>query len=348
MIETKPQQSLYPWLVKPYLSLVNDLSNDRLHHALLFHSSASLGKSQLLGRLVKLIHCSSVSENKACGECQHCQLHASNTHADYYHVGCLDNKNQISIAQIRTLSQKLMGTGLVNKRRVVIIESVELMTESAQNALLKILEEPPLHVYFLLSTSNVAQVSATILSRCFKVLIQQPERDKLLHWLERKSGKSITRGQLALLGDSPLKAIDALMNGQLQQISPLLDQYNALYLAWQSCQLDNAYSAVIMVAQEIEKLVNNKNSPLIFDESLMMLIRFNHWVAKGQLVPNLDNSLLAQPLQTGVNTIDALSLTEFDQKMNQLRHQLADNTGLNGLMQLRSIMIEITERIIEH
>ncbi|OIQ48155.1 MAG: hypothetical protein BM565_02875 [Gammaproteobacteria bacterium MedPE] len=347
MIDTKPQQSLYPWLVKPYLSLADDLANDRLHHALLFHSSASLGKSQLLGRLVKLIHCASVSESKACGECQHCQLHAANTHADYYHIRCLDNKNQISIEQVRTLSQKLMGTGLVNKRRVVIIESVELMTESAQNALLKILEEPPLHVYFLLSTSNIAQVSATILSRCFKMLIEQPQRDKLLNWLERKSGKSITRDQLTLLGDSPLKAIDALMNDRLAQISPLLDQYNALYLAWQNRELDSAYSAAIMLAQEIEKLANEKSNPLIFGESLMMLIRFNHWVAKGQLVSNLDNSLLALPLQTSVNKIDALSLTEFDQKMNQLRHQLADNTGLNGLMQLRSIMIEITERIIE-
>lgn len=348
MIETKPQQSLYPWLVKPYLSLANDLSNERLHHALLFHSSASLGKSQLLKRLVKLIHCSRVNENKTCGECQHCQLHASNTHADYYHIGCLDNKKQISIEQIRILSQKLMGTGLVSKRRVVVIESIELMTESAQNSLLKILEEPPLHVYFLLSTSNLALVSATILSRCFKVHIQQPQRDKLLQWLERKSGTPITRDQLSLLGDSPLKAIDALMNGRLEQISTMLDQCNALYLAWQNSRHDNAISATIMLTQEVEKLANDKNNPLTFDESLSMLIRFNHWVAKGQVVSNQDNSLLALPLQKSVNKIDALSLTEFDQNMNQLRHQLSDNNGLNGLMQLRSIMIEITERIIEH
>lgn len=348
MSEIKTQQSLYPWLVKPYLSLAKDLSDNRLHHALLFHSSVSLGKAQLLERLVKLIHCTQINEHKACGQCQDCQLHASNTHSDFYHIACLDNKSQISIEQIRTLSQKVIGTGLVNKRRVVVIDGVESMTESAQNALLKILEEPPLHVYFLLSTSKLAQVSATILSRCFKMAINQPERAKLLKWLERKSGKSITSDQLSLLGDSPLKAIAALDSDQFLLIEPMLSRSNALYLAWQNSQLEQACSEAINLAQEIEKLTSHKSNPVALDECLMMIIRFNHWATKGQLLTGTSYTVLAPALQTGMNKIDTVCLTDFDRKMNQLRHQLADNTGLNGLMQLRNVLIEITERIIGH
>ena len=348
MSETIKPQRLYPWLVKHYVSLAEDLAHDKLHHALLFHSSVSLGKSQLLERLAKLIHCSNVDKHNACGECQNCQLHVAGTHSDFYSISCLENKTQISIDQIRELSRKVIGTGLVNKRRVVVIESVESMTESAQNALLKILEEPPLHVYFLLSTSSIAQVSATILSRCFKMAINQPERTKLLHWLERKSGKSISVDQLSLLGDSPLQAIEALTHDKFDQIAPLLDQCNALYIAWQSRQLESACSVAINLAQEIEKLVNDKNNPQSFDECLLMMSRFNHWVTKAQLVKGFTNSVLATSLQTGVNKIDALCLTEFNDKMNHLRHQLAENTGLNGLMQLRSIIIETTEKIIEY
>lgn len=339
------QRSLYPWLVKSYLSLAEDLAANRLHHAVLLSSNTHLGKHQLVERVTQLIHCQQPINNKACRQCQDCQLHLAGTHADFYEIVCLENKAQISIEQIRQFSRKITDTGLVNQRRVVFIRDIDTMTESAANALLKVLEEPPAHVYFLLTTSQLSQVTATVLSRCLKITIAQPPTDKLVMWLNRKTQQSISVEQLALLGNSPLAALDALNNNLFESLNTLLSQCNTLYLAWQNKQNENAYSAVIDLAATLQQLQNDKKNPVELSQLIAILSRINQWVIKGQLLKNTTHHSLASELIESTMPINAKCLTMLDSQLHQLRHLLLSNSGVNGVMQLQNSLIKVTDDI---
>ncbi|MGB0833083.1 MAG: AAA family ATPase [Psychrobium sp.] len=344
--QTAKQRSLYPWLVKPYIGLASDFSQARLHHALLISSGTALGKSQLVARLTELIHCQTPNENKACGQCQDCQLHQAGTHADFYHVQSLENKTQISIEQVRSVSKKLTDTGLVNQRRIVFIHDADSMTEAASNALLKILEEPPKHVYFVLTTSAIAKIPATILSRCLKITLQQPPSDKLIAWLTRKSDKAITPAQFALLGNSPLAALEALENNSVDHIESLIAQCNQMYHAWGSKNEDLASVSVIELSELLASLTSHKTTPMSLVQLVAMLKQINLWIAKGQMLGRAPIDALSSNLYASSLSIDTKALVNLDSELAQLHHLLMSNSGVNGALQLQNLLIKTTDQII--
>ncbi|MGB1296885.1 MAG: hypothetical protein ACPG8A_01360 [Psychrobium sp.] len=344
--QASKQRSLYPWLVKAYMGLANDYSQQRLHHALLLSSAKALGKSQLVCRLAELIHCQEPAVNKACGQCQNCQLHLSQTHADFYRVEPLEGKSQISIEQVRALSKKIMDTGLVNQRRVVFINGAEQMTESAANALLKILEEPPKHVYFILTTSHISRLPATILSRCYKLALQQPPLDKLMAWLARKTERSISQTQFSLLGHSPISAIEALEDNRIELVEQLCCASNTLYIAWQRGHLDHAYACVIELTEQITAIANHKTNPIALHELCSMLQQINHWILKGQMVESTPIEGFAIELFQKESNIDVAALLDLGSELAQLRLLMQSNTGVNGILQLQNLLIKATDNII--
>lgn len=348
MTDMTPTRSLYPWLMKDYLTLATGLSVNKLHHATLLCGAQGIGKHQLVERLTELIHCQQPTHNKACGNCQDCQLHAGNSHADYYHVACLEAKSQISIEQIRLLSKKLMATGLVNQRRVVVIESINLMTQSAANALLKILEEPPKHVYFLLSASSLSQVPATILSRCFKLNLKLPASDKLVPWLCKKSGKTISPHQLSLLGNSPLRALLALEQDYFSAIDAFTLALNSLYTHWAQRETQLSYCDTLDSVSHFDSIIKAKN-PVSSDGELIALIqRFNHEALKGQFGVHTSESMLTAPLLEQLHKIPAIALSNFAQNLGQLNKMMLSNSGLNSGLQLQNAINQTTQEIMEN
>jgi len=344
----KQNRSLYPWLMQDYLAIARDFSNDRLHHALLLSGNDGLGIEQLAQRLVELIHCDNPSDNKACGHCQQCLLHSSASHSDYYFVSALEGKAQISIEQVRQLSNKVHSTGLVSQKRIVVIDSIELMTESASNALLKILEEPPKQVFFVITTSKLMHLAPTILSRCFKVSITTPEINKTHGWLVKKTQKDINIAYISLLGNTPLKALEAVNNGFLPHLSVYLDLLNQLYFFWTKKQLNESFCIGIELIELFEQIHKNKDLNTNFELLIGIIQRFNQYVLKQQLIKssNTQENLLSISLQSSLHLLPTTILINFSDRLADLNRIISLNSGVSISMQVGRHINDITECVV--
>ena len=142
------------------------LSTDKMPHALLFAGPAGIGKRLLADRLAAGILCSNDGE-KPCGQCHSCLLVGRKAHPDFTQV--TPDGVSIKIDQIRLLKNVAALTPAVGVGRVCLIEDAELMTVQAANSLLKLLEEPPPGLIFILIAGTSKPLLPTILSRCRKV-----------------------------------------------------------------------------------------------------------------------------------------------------------------------------------
>jgi len=141
------------------------LAHDRLPHALLFAGADGIGKRSLALAFVAWLQCEQGGED-ACGACASCCQIAAASHPDVQLVSVAPGKKEIGIDRVRDLKRFMQLQPMRDKAKVVIIDEAHLLTISAQNALLKVLEEPPPRSFLLLVSSNPEALLATVRSRC--------------------------------------------------------------------------------------------------------------------------------------------------------------------------------------
>jgi len=151
-------------------TLKNQIKTDKLTHAYLFCGPRGTGKTSTAKIFAKAVNCTHSHDGNPCGMCAECvALNEANT--DIVEIDAASNNR---VEEIRDLREKVQFSPLIGKYKVYIIDEVHMLTESAFNALLKTLEEPPKHVIFILATTEMHKLPATILSRCtrfdFKLL----------------------------------------------------------------------------------------------------------------------------------------------------------------------------------
>ncbi len=144
-----------------------------LPHAILIEGEQGTGRKTLAHHIALSAVCSGAV--LPCGECKNCILAKSNNHPDIITVLPEDKKKNISVAQIRTLRSDAYIKPHMGGKKVFIIPLAERMNEQSQNALLKILEEPPQNVIFILITENTSMMLSTIVSRCVVFSLSVPE-----------------------------------------------------------------------------------------------------------------------------------------------------------------------------
>ena len=149
-------------------SLRAALANQRLHHSYLFVGPDGVGKRTIAMALAKAIHCSE-STGDYCGRCVNCASIIDGNHADVRVVQPLAGKKEISIHQVREIERELRFRSFGGKRKIAIIDPAALMNPSAQNALLKTLEEPPENSLIILITPNAGGLLPTLRSRCLRL-----------------------------------------------------------------------------------------------------------------------------------------------------------------------------------
>lgn len=142
-----------------------EVSNNRCSHAYLFCGSRGTGKTTCAKLLAKAVNCLSPQNGNPCGECEACRAIESETATD---VVEMDAASNTGVDYIRDIREAVMYAPSMLKNRVYIIDEVHMLTQSAFNALLKTLEEPPSQVVFILATTEQQKIPATILSRCQK------------------------------------------------------------------------------------------------------------------------------------------------------------------------------------
>ena len=162
-------------------TLKNEIKSGRLAHAYLFTGSRGTGKTTCAKILAKAANCLHPVDGDPCNECEICKSIDEGTIMDTSEIDAASNNG---VDNIRALREEVHFTPTAGKYRVYIIDEVHMLSTGAFNALLKTLEEPPEHVIFILATTEVHKVPATVLSRCQRFDFGRISDDAIVSRLE--------------------------------------------------------------------------------------------------------------------------------------------------------------------
>ena len=201
-------------------TLQRQVAEGRVGHAYLFTGTRGTGKTTCARILAKAVNCEHPVDGAPCGVCDACRGIDNGTLLD---VTELDAASNNGVDQVRALREEAVYTPSVLKKRVYIIDEVHMLSIAAFNALLKILEEPPEHLLFILATTELHKVPATILSRCqrfsFKRLLPRDIQQQLLYIAGEE--------QIDLSSDGA-ELLARMANGAMRDALSLLDQCRAV------------------------------------------------------------------------------------------------------------------------
>jgi len=169
--------------------LKNQINGDRIGHAYLFCGPRGTGKTSIARIFARAINCQSPVNGSPCGKCASCKALLQPSNLDITEIDAASNNG---VDEMRDLREKVQYPPVSCRYKVYIIDEVHMLTDSAFNALLKTLEEPPAHAVFIMATTEPHKIPATILSRCMRFdfkLIPQADLEGHLKGILKKIGK---------------------------------------------------------------------------------------------------------------------------------------------------------------
>lgn len=196
-------------------ALQNQIVAGRIGHAYLFTGTRGTGKTTCAKIFAKAVNCLDASGPDPCGECVVCKGIDDGSILDVSEIDAASNN---SVDDIRNLRDETAYLPAMCRYKVYIIDEVHMLSTSAFNALLKTMEEPPEHVIFILATTEVQKVPATILSRCQRYDFQRITADKIADRLEYVAGQE----QIAL-DHGAAGLIARLADGAMRDALSILD-----------------------------------------------------------------------------------------------------------------------------
>ena len=196
-------------------TLKNQLSSGKIFHAYLFTGTRGTGKTTCAKILSRAVNCLSPVGGDPCGQCAACKAIAEGENTDIAEIDAASNNG---VDHIRSLRDQINFAPANSKYRVYIIDEVHMLSESAFNALLKTLEEPPAHIVFVLATTEVHKLPATILSRCQRFDFHRIDSEVIegrIKDVAQKEGLKVT--------DEAASLIAAAADGGMRDALSLLD-----------------------------------------------------------------------------------------------------------------------------
>ncbi len=169
--------------------LKNQIETDKVGHAYLFCGPRGTGKTSTAKIFARAVNCEHNANGSPCGKCDTCKALLDSSNLDIIEIDAASNNG---VNEMRDLREKVQYPPISCKYKVYIIDEVHMLTDSAFNALLKTLEEPPKHVIFILATTEAHKIPATILSRCMRFdfkLIPQKDIENLIKKIFTQIGK---------------------------------------------------------------------------------------------------------------------------------------------------------------
>ncbi len=197
-------------------TLKNQIINEKTAHAYLFTGSRGTGKTTCARIFAKTINCLDISEGNPCLKCEVCRGSDDGTLTDIIEIDAASNNG---VEDIRELREAAIFSPEFCRFKIYIIDEVHMLSTNAFNALLKIMEEPPAYVKFILATTEVHKVPATILSRCQRFDFRRIRTEDIVSRL-----KYISSQEGIVITDDAASLIAKISDGGMRDALSLLDQ----------------------------------------------------------------------------------------------------------------------------
>ena len=307
-------------------TLKNQLKNGQSSHAYLFTGSRGTGKTTCAKILAKALNCTDLRDGNPCLECDTCK----NIDGDYSDIIEIDAASNNGINDVRDMKEESFYAPMQGKYKVYIIDEVHMLSIQAFNALLKLIEEPPAHVVFILATTEVHKVPATILSRCqrfeFRRIDINDSKARLIH-VAQLEGKKLT--------DDAAFLISKISEGGMRDALSLLDQCFSV-----------SDEVTVETVRECAGISGSdylfRISGLILDEnSSELLILLDELISKSKDVTRLCEELIShyRCLMLIKAGADALTVQVTSDDMRRLTER-AEQYSLEQIMRCLSILSE--------
>lgn len=263
-------------------TLKNQIKLDKISHAYLFTGSRGTGKTTTAKIFAKAINCTNSSDGSPCLECETCKA-LDKTNIDVLEIDAASNNG---VDEIRDLREKVKYPPVVGKYKVYIIDEVHMLSTSAFNALLKTLEEPPAHTVFILATTEVHKLPATILSRCIRFdfkLVSVEDLSAILRKILKEEGVTFDEQAISVIARAG--------EGSVRDTLSIADRcvsYSGNNLTYQKVvevlgisekETLIALSDLILKKDvgsalvELDKVLSSGKSPLVFASNLISYFR---------------------------------------------------------------------------
>ena len=250
-------------------NLLTNFNEDKLHHGLLFSGAKGIGKFSFALELAKKILLSSSDQKQ-----EDSQKIDSHSHPDLLIIQKEENKRDITIDAVRGITQFLSLTSAISEQRIIIIDSIDELNKSSNNAILKTLEEPPKNVFLILINHNPAKVMDTIKSRCQIIKIANPNYENF---------KLILKAENPEIDEEDIEILSKLSDNS-PGMALKMHQFNAIELFEQIEEL---------IKSDEQKEINKLAKAIASDDDLwniferLITFHFHNLVTKKQTSENI-------------------------------------------------------------
>lgn len=225
-------------------ALKNQVASGNIGHAYLFTGSRGVGKTSIARIFAKAVNCESNINGSPCGSCSVCKKLEGQADINIIEIDAASNNK---VDDVRELREKVKFLPVDAKYKIYIIDEVHMLSDAAFNALLKTLEEPPKHVIFILATTEVHKLPATILSRCTRFDFRLVGLEELVRHLER-----IFDMEEIAYDDEALRAIAVAGEGSVRDTLSIAD-----------CII--AYSRAKITLESVQNVLGTTDEGLMID-----------------------------------------------------------------------------------
>lgn len=264
-------------------TLENALIHDVPSHSYLFTGPRGTGKTSLARIFAKALNCQKRKKAVACNQCAHCLAFNENQSLDILEI---DAASYTGVDNIRSLRETMNNAPVLGKYKIFIIDEVHMLSLGAFNALLKVMEEPPSHVVFLLATTEIHKVPKTIISRCQKFDLRKFTSEEIVSKLEMIAEKEKIKAEkdalvlIAVNSGGSLRDAESLftqlhtlhpgkLTAKVLQINLGLSDNTVLYTLLQAFAKNDIQNLLFQIKQVEE----NGKSPTPFTSDLIRLCR---------------------------------------------------------------------------
>ncbi|SHO56016.1 DNA polymerase III subunit delta' C-terminal domain-containing protein [Vibrio quintilis] len=214
---------LYPWFRDTWEQWNFSRESNLLSLASLLVVKEGMGEDDFVHSLAMSLLCT--GEQKPCGHCHSCQLMEKKVHPDFHIIEPEKTGKQITVDQIRQMNQLAQESSQFAGDRVMVIRPADQLNQSAGNALLKTLEDSSEQCRFILLTAHVDRMLPTILSRCRRLVVQQPSHQDIAQWLYEETTQHVPSYVLTMNGFAPLRVLEFIRHDRLSDYQLLAGQF---------------------------------------------------------------------------------------------------------------------------